>query len=184
MKFKIVLLLALFISISASAQKYTNTKTEKITKEWNGLTFSSEKSLFSNIENADHFSKAAPLFKDMPLSEGSMVTAFVMVNSSFSSLTEEDQEALFSDTWKSYLTYHFIPGRVDSNSLEKAVENGNGTAYFKTILGQRIGVKREGGAIVLFDTHGNTAKIIAADFYHKHGFFHVIDGFITPSNEQ
>lgn len=180
MKFKIVLLLCLITAITASAQKYTNTKTQITTKEWKGLTFSSEKSIFRNIENTDEFSKAAPLFKDGIIAEDAMLTAFVMVNSSFDKLDEEQEESLFADTSKSFITYHLVPGRVDSHALVRAVANGNGTAFYDTILGQRLGVREVAGKLVLFDELGNTANVIATDYYHKNGFFHIIDGLLLP----
>lgn len=180
-----ILLVALFaFTFTATAQKYTNTKTQKTTKEWNGLTFSSEKSMFQNLESSSEFSKAAPLFKDGVIEDDAMLTAFVMIDKSFSNLEEDKQKKLFGDTWKSFITYHFIPGRVDANSLEKAIAKGNGTAYFTTVLGQRLGAKRVGSDIVLFDGSGNTAKVIATDFRHRNGFFHIIDGLLLPSTEQ
>jgi uncharacterized surface protein with fasciclin (FAS1) repeats len=184
MKLKSLLLICLLVAFAASAQKYTNTKTQTTTKEWKGLMFSSEKSIFQNIENIDEFSKAAPLFKDGVIADDAMITAFVMVDNSFIKLDEEKEKSLFADSWKSFVTYHLIPGRVDSNSLVKAVANGNGTAYFNTVLGQRLGVKEVGGELVLFDGQGNTATIIAKDYYHKNGFFHIVDGLLMPSSEQ
>lgn len=184
MKLKFILIVCLLAGFTAAAQKYTNTKTQTTTKEWKGLSFSSEKSIFQNIENADTFSKAAPLFKDGVIADDAMLTAFVMVDNSFIKLEEDEEKSLFSDSWKSFVTYHLIPGRVDSNSLVKAVANGNGIAYFDTVLGQRLGVKEVEGTLVLFDGQGNTATIIAKDFYHKNGFFHIVDGLLLPSSEQ
>ncbi|MAZ72245.1 MAG: hypothetical protein CMC70_03770 [Flavobacteriaceae bacterium] len=184
MKLKSLLLVCLLTVFTVSAQKYTNTQTQPTTKEWKGLTFSSEKSIFQNIENADEFSKAWPLFKDGVIAEDAMLTAFVMVNSSFNELTKDEEESLFADSWKPFVTYHLIPGRVDSNALVKAVANGNGTAYFDTVLGQRLGVKEVNGKLVLFDGQGNTAEIIASDYYHKNGFFHVVNGLLMPASEK
>lgn len=184
MKLKTLLLVCLLAAFTASAQKYTNTKTQTTTKEWKGLTFSSEKSLFQNIENTDAFSKAAPLFKTGVIADDAMLTVFVMVNSSFSKLDEKEEKSLFADSWKPFITYHLIPGRVDSNALVKAVANGNGTAYFDTVLGERLGVKEVKGNLVLFDTQGNTANIIGQDYYHKNGFFHIVDGLLLPSKVQ
>ncbi len=184
MKLKSLLFVCLLTAFAASAQKYTHTNTQTTTKDWKGLTFTSEKSLFQNIENVDEFSKVAPLFKNGVIADDAMLTAFVMVNNSFSDLDEEKEESLFANAWKPFITYHLIPGRVDSNSLVKAVANGSGTAYFNTILGQRLGVKEVAGKLVLFDEQGNTANIIAQDYYHKNGFFHIVDGLLLPETAQ
>ncbi len=183
MKLFSILLIACAFTFSATAQKYSNATPANVTKEWKGLSFSSEKSLFQNLDETDVFSKSAPLFKGDIIADDAMLTAFVMVDSSFSELDEDAEESLFANSWKKFITYHFIPGRVDSNSIAKAIDNGDGIAYFNTVLGQRLGVKRENGDIVLFDSDGNTAKVIATDFYHKNGFFHVIDGLLMPSIE-
>ncbi|WP_432411255.1 fasciclin domain-containing protein [Rasiella sp. SM2506] len=181
MKFRTLFLVCVLVAFTASAQKYTNTNTQITTKEWKGLTYSSEKSLFQNIENTTEFSKVAPLFKTGVIADDAMLTAFVMVNNSFSNLDEAKEKSLFADSWKPFITYHLIPGRVDSYSLVKAVANGKGTAYFNTILGQRLGVKEVAGKLVLFDGQGNTATIIAKDYVHKNGFFHIVDGLLLPS---
>jgi uncharacterized surface protein with fasciclin (FAS1) repeats len=185
MKLHTLFIFCLLAVFTASAQKYTDTTVQTNTKEWQGLMFSSEKSIFQNIENVDVFSKAAPLFDNGIIADDAMLTAFIMTNSSFSKLKDEEQESLFTKAAKPFITYHFIPGRVDSHSLEKAVENGGGTAFFNTVLGERLGVKKmDDGALVLFDSKGNTATIIATDYYHKNGFFHIVDGLLLPSAAQ
>ncbi|RDK85433.1 fasciclin domain-containing protein [Marinirhabdus gelatinilytica] len=183
MKLKSLLVVALLGVFTATAQKYTNTQMQNTTKEWKGLTFSSEKSIFQNIGNTDAFSKAAPLLKEGVIAEDAMLTAFVMVNSSFDKFSKDEEEEFFTNLQKSFITYYFIPGRVDGNALQKAVANGNGVAYFDTVLGQRLGVKEVKGNLVLFDAKGNTAKIIGQDYYHKNGFFHIIDGLLLPGTK-
>ena len=78
------------------------------------------------------------------------------------------------------LEYLAVPGRLDSNSLKTAVQKNSGKAYLTTVQGQLLEIKEEAGQLVLVDGHGNSATIIAPDFYHKNGFFHVIDGLIFP----
>jgi uncharacterized surface protein with fasciclin (FAS1) repeats len=37
---------------------------------------------------------------------------------------------------------------------------------------------------MLIDEHKNIARVIAPDYYHKNGFFHIIDGLIFPPSEE
>jgi hypothetical protein len=39
------------------------------------------------------------------------------------------------------------------------------------------------GQVVLFDSEKNIATITASNFYHKNGFFHIIDELVYPSEK-
>jgi len=73
-----------------------------------------------------------------------------------------------------------VPGRIDGNSIKKAIKKNNGIAYFATLEGQKLGLKEENGQIVLFDSENNIGVISAYDFYHENGFFHIISGIVYP----
>ena len=92
MKLLSIFLIACAFTFSATAQKYSNATPANVTKEWRGLSFSSEKSLFQNLDETDVFSKSAPLFKGDIIADDAMLTAFVMVDSSFSELDEDAEE--------------------------------------------------------------------------------------------
>jgi hypothetical protein len=64
-----------------------------------------------------------------------------------------------------------------------AIEKNGGKAYFTTLSGETIGVKMLDGRVVLFDSEKNIATITASNFYHKNGFFHIINGLLYPSAE-
>jgi len=52
-----------------------------------------------------------------------------------------------------------VPGRIDSNSIKKAIKKNKGIAYFATLEGQKLGLKEENGQIVLFDSENNIGVI-------------------------
>jgi len=185
-KFKILLFIVL-IGITATAQKYTKTENSNVTKEWNGNTFSSSNSLAENIAVAPDLSLMYKALEDKTilnaLESEEMVTVFVISNKGFTKLREK-KDSIF-DTSKANLltaivTYHAIPGRVDSHSIKKAAKRNDGITYYATLQGGKLGIKEENGQLVLVDPQGNTSVISATDFYHKNGFFHIVDGIVFP----
>ncbi len=182
-----LLTLFLLFSIIGNAQKYTRTNNSVITKSYNDIEFSSAKTFAENIDEASDFSMLNRALKNKDVIEAiekeEMVTIFAISNKGFA-IPQQEQDSIFSVSnkarLKAIIKYHIIPGRVDSHSLKKAVERSNGIAYFATLQGEKIGVKQENGQLYLVDSNGNTSLITATDFYHKNGFFHIVDGFVYP----
>lgn len=188
-KYKILFFIV-FIGITTTAQKYTKTDSSTVTKKWKEITFSSSKSFAENISEASEFSNLKraleneSLLKDLSAEE--MITIFAISNKGFTAL-EAKQDSIFdsskSNLLNSIVKYHVIPGRVDSHSLNKAVRSNAGTAYYATLQGEKLGVKEENGQLLLVDSQGNTSVISFTDYYHKNGFFHIVDGIVLPKTE-
>ena len=185
------LLLLVFIGNTSTAQKYTKTDNQTVTKEWKGSTFSSSNSIVDNISEASELS----LFKRALSSEAinksldaeEMITVFAISNNGFSEL-QTKHDSIFDTSKAKLLTaiirYHVIPGRVDSHSIKKEVERKGGTVYYTTLQGEKLGIKEENGQLLLVDAQGNTSVISATDFYHKNGFFHIVDGIVLPKSTE
>lgn len=181
------LLFIVLIGITATAQKYKNTEEVNVTKEWNGTTFSSTKSFGENISEATDLSLMNRALENKTtikaLEAEEMVTIFAITNKGFTRL-QEKKDSIFDSSNARLLTsivkYHVIPGRVDSYSLKESVKRSGGTVYYATLQGESLGVKEENGQLVLVDAQGNTSLIIATNFYHKNGFFHIVDGIVLP----
>ena len=181
-----ILLFIVIIGITATAQKYTNTDNTTVTKEWNGVTFSSTKSFAENITEVTNFSLLKRALENeniiTSLESEEMITVFAITNNGLSKL-QEKQDSIFDSSQTILLTaiikYHVIPGRVDSHSIKESVKR-KGTAYYATLQGEKLGIKEENGQLVLVDAQGNTSVISATDFYHKNGFFHIVDGIVFP----
>jgi uncharacterized surface protein with fasciclin (FAS1) repeats len=183
----ILLVLALTVSGQLSAQKYKTTETAKVTKTYNGIEFSSERTLLENLSEADGFSIYAAILKnhaEQLFTEDFMGTVFVVVDEGFQNDSENGEETVIdvSDpiTQKEILHFLTVPGRIDAYSLKKAVDKGGGTAYYRTVSGEKLRIRLSGSELVLADNNGNTATILASDLYHKHGFFHIVNGVISP----
>ena len=183
MNFKHILCIALLGLSSASiAQKYKSTSNISITKDWQQVTFSSDKTLQENIAQSSSFSIMATILENQlisnQLSSQEMVTVFVANDSSFLALDETNRKALLSDNQRvlQLVKFHTIPGRVDKNAIEKAISISGGKAYFMTLDGEKLAVSKNKEALTISDSKGNTAVINETDFYHKNGFFHMVEG--------
>jgi len=185
-KYTFLLLVAL-IGNTVTAQKYTKTDKETVTKEWQGYTFSSSKSLIDNISEVSELSLLKRALHNeainMSLDAEEMITVFAISNQGFTKL-QAKHDSIFTASKAKLLTaiikYHVIPGRVDSHSIKNAVKRNGGTVYYATLQGEKLGIKEENGQLVLVDVQGNTSVISATDFYHKNGFFHIVDGIVLP----
>jgi uncharacterized surface protein with fasciclin (FAS1) repeats len=175
------------ICTSISAQKYSSGSISEAKSTWEGISFSSEKTIQENTNEAPKLSIIANVFSDdelvSALAKEEMVTIFVPMDIAFENLSKKERKSLLANSSKlsGMVKFLSIPGRVDLNSLTPAIEKNGGTAYFSTLSGETIGVKMLDGQVVLFDSEKNIATITASTFYHKNGFFHIINGIVYPS---
>ncbi len=106
-------------------------------------------------------------------------TVFAPTNEAFAKLPAGTVDTLLKpenkDTLTKVLTYHVVPGRLDSKALMAQVKKGDGKAELKTVSGDTLSVTTEGKGLVLRDGKGNTANITIADVYQSNGVIHVID---------
>lgn len=82
---------------------------------------------------------------------------------------------------KELVTYHIVAGKLSASKILKAMCQGKGRATFTTVHGDEIVATMKGLDIVLTDSHGNSATIIAADSDQVNGVIHEIDSVIQPS---
>ncbi len=188
MRFKNIFLLLFIIGYgtTVSAQKYISTKHSEVSKTLGQSTFTSDKSFFENIEEAPDFTILAKILQShsvrQTLEKEEMVTIFAIADEAFLNLSKKTRDSILGNSRlvNSMVKYLAVPGRVDSNSLKTYIEKNGGKAYLTTVEGHNMGIKRENDQLVIFDENNNTATIIAPDFYHKNGFFHVVDGLVFP----
>ena len=191
MRFKNTFLLLFIICFGAtvSAQKYKSKSTAEVSKTLGESKFTSNKTFFENIEEAPDFTILAKILStsnfQQTLKNEEMVTFFAVADEAFLKLPKKTRDSILGNTriMNSMLKFLAVPGRIDSNSLKVAVEKNSGKAYMRTLQGENLGIKQENGQLVLFDENNKTATIIASDFYHKNGFFHIIDGLVFPSSK-
>ena len=95
-------------------------------------------------------------------------TVFAPSDEAFAKIPKATLDALLKDkaALTKVLTYHVVPGKV----MAKDVKAGK----VKTVQGQEITLKTEGGVMV------DGAKVVATDVTASNGVIHVIDTVIMP----
>lgn len=189
-KNKFLFIIIAFIGIEASAQKYLSVDNSEISKEWKGSNFTSTKTFADNINEAPQFTILKAILKSdalrQALAKEEMVTIFAITDTAFLELPEKSRDSILGNTklTNSMVKYVSVPGRVDSYSLKAAIKKNNGQIFLATLNGQEIGVREVDGQLQLIDSEKRTARIIASDFNHKNGFFHIVEGLVFPSMEK
>lgn len=112
-------------------------------------------------------------------------TVFAPTNEAFTKLPDGTVDNLLKPESKtaltSILTYHVIPGKLDSEAIAKAIKAGNGKAELKTVNGHVLWASMNGPRnVILQDEKGNIANISTYDVYQSNGVIHVIDTVVMP----
>ncbi|WP_026449790.1 fasciclin domain-containing protein [Aequorivita capsosiphonis] len=179
-----------FLGIQASAQKYLSLDTTEVKKEWEGSNFTSTKTFAENIEEAPQFSILMNILEQdklrQALEKEEMLTIFAITDSAFLELPKKSRDSILGDPelTTSIVKHLCVPGRLDSYSLKAAIKKNNGIIFLATLEGEKLGVKEVNGQLELIDSEKRTAKIVASDFNHKNGFFHIVEGLIFPTSEE
>jgi uncharacterized surface protein with fasciclin (FAS1) repeats len=99
-------------------------------------------------------------------------TVFAPTDEAFAKLPAGTTESLLQPENKSklqaILTYHVVPGKVMAADVVKVKSA-------KTVQGQSLAVKAEGGAVMV-----DSAKVIQTDIVGSNGVIHVIDSVVLP----
>ncbi len=112
-------------------------------------------------------------------------TVFAPVNRAFAALPPGTVEKLLKPENRAaltrILTYHVVPGRIDSKDLRARVAAGGGMAELQTVNGEPLTVMANGPSnLVVEDAQGGIATISTYDVYQSNGVIHVIDRVLLP----
>ena len=112
-------------------------------------------------------------------------TVFAPTNEAFAALPAGTVDTLLKPENKakltSVLTYHVVPGKLDTKMLDAQIKAGGGKAMLKTVEGDMLTVSGSGKMLTVTDTKGGMAKITIADVYQKNGVIMVIDKVLLPN---
>jgi uncharacterized surface protein with fasciclin (FAS1) repeats len=126
--------------------------------------------------------KAADLVATLK-SEGPF-TVFAPTNPAFDRLPKGTVEGLLKPGSKAalsgILTYHVVAGKMDAGAVVAAITAGKGKAVLTTVNGAKLTATLEGDKVVLTDSKGGTATVIAKDLMATNGVLHVIDTVLMP----
>lgn len=112
-------------------------------------------------------------------------TVLAPVNDAFENLPEGTVETLLKpenkDTLTAVLTYHVIPGAIDSAAIKAKLDNdGLDNLVVETVQGTALTLRLNGHNVVVEDAVGNVANIVTYDVYQSNGVIHVIDTVLLP----
>lgn len=112
-------------------------------------------------------------------------TVFAPTNEAFSKLPAGTVDTLLKPENKAMLTkvltYHVVPGKLDTNELKKMIKEGHGKAELKTVEGGALWVMESGGKFMLKDEKGGMATITIPNVYQSNGVIQVIDAVLMPN---
>ena len=113
------------------------------------------------------------------------LTVFAPTNAAFAALPAGTVGTLLKpenkDTLDKILTYHVVPGRLDSATLDQQIANGGGKAVLKTVQGEPLSVQGTGKNLTVTDEKGGTAHVTIADVYQSNGVIQVVDKVLLPN---
>jgi uncharacterized surface protein with fasciclin (FAS1) repeats len=97
-------------------------------------------------------------------------TVFAPTDAAFAKLPAGTLEALLADKQKlaQILTYHVVPGKLTAAQVRPG--------DVKTVQGQSLKVRAEGGAVMV-----DNAKVTMTDIMADNGVIHVIDTVVLPN---
>jgi uncharacterized surface protein with fasciclin (FAS1) repeats len=95
-------------------------------------------------------------------------TVFAPTDEAFAKIPKATLDALMKDkaALSKVLTYHVVPGKVMASDVKAGM--------VKTVNGQELNIKTEGGVMV------DSAKVTATDVMASNGVIHVIDTVVLP----
>jgi uncharacterized surface protein with fasciclin (FAS1) repeats len=161
---------------------------DEMTVEVGGAPMYASKNIVENAVNSkDHTTlvaavKAAGLVET--LQGRGPFTVFAPTNAAFDKLPSGTVDNLVKPENKStltdILTYHVVPGKLDSKELMKWIKRGNGTAELTTVEGGKLWIMQNDEGLWVKDEKGAMAKITIKDVYQSNGVIHVIDTVLMP----
>jgi uncharacterized surface protein with fasciclin (FAS1) repeats len=113
-------------------------------------------------------------------------TVFAPVDSAFAALPPGTVDDLMKPENRpmltGILTYHVVPGKLDSKALWERIAAGGGMAELETVNGETLTLKANGPSnLVIEDGRGGIATVSTYDVYQSNGVIHVIDEVLLPS---
>jgi uncharacterized surface protein with fasciclin (FAS1) repeats len=171
---------ALIFNVSF-AQKMMDEKTVEV----GGAPMYASKNIIDNaVHSKDHTTlvaavKAAGLVET--LQGKGPFTVFAPTNAAFDMLPKGTVENLVRPENKarltSILTYHVVPGRLDTKALDAVIKAGG---ELTTVAGGKLWVSKKDGKYMLKDENGGMAVITISNVYQSNGVIHVIDHVVLP----
>jgi uncharacterized surface protein with fasciclin (FAS1) repeats len=147
------------------------------------------KNIIQNAVNSDDHTTLVTAVKAGGLVEtlqgAGPFTVFAPTNAAFAALPAGTVQTLLKpenkDALGKVLTYHVVPGRLDSRALDQQIGMGGGKAVLRTVQGEPLTIQGSGKNLMVTDEKGGTARITIADVYQSNGVIQVVDKVLMPN---
>lgn len=139
------------------------------------------------VGSADHTTlvaavKAAGLV-DTLAGEGKF-TVFAPTNKAFGNLPDGTVDTLLKPenkgTLTKVLTAHVVAGNITSSDLVAKIKAHGGNFNFKTVSGDALTARLEGGHVYIFDESGGAALVTTPDVQGDNGIVHIVNDVLLP----
>lgn len=111
-------------------------------------------------------------------------TVFAPTNAAFAKLPSGTVDTLLNPENKAMLTkvltYHVVPGRITAQQIAAMAARNHGTASLKTVEGENLSFRKNGGSWWVVDAKGGKARITIPNVMQSNGVIHVIDAVLMP----
>ena len=105
-------------------------------------------------------------------------TVFAPTNAAFGKLPAGTVDSLVKpenkETLSRILTYHVVSGKLEASDLTDG-------KMLKTVEGEQLTVKRDGGKIWIIDAKGGTSMVTISNVNQSNGVIHVVDTVLMPA---
>ena len=109
-------------------------------------------------------------------------TVFAPTNDAFAKLPDGTVDTLLKpenkDALVGVLTYHVVPGRHTAKDIMAMIKKDGGKTTLKTVEGEDLTFEAKDGALWVWDSKGNAAKITIKNVMQSNGVIHVIDAVL------
>jgi len=106
-------------------------------------------------------------------------TVFAPTNDAFAKLPAGTVDTLLKpenkDALVGVLTYHVVPGRYTAKDIMNMIKKDGGKTTLKTVEGEDLTFEAKDGALWVWDSKGDAAKITIKNVMQSNGVIHVID---------
>ncbi len=111
-------------------------------------------------------------------------TVFAPTNGAFDKLPAGTVDKLVQPDMKptltKILTYHVVPGKMDSAAIAACIKTGSGSCNMTTVEGGTITAKMDGDKLAIVYEKGGATTVEIADVYQSNGVAHVINAVLMP----
>lgn len=182
-------LFTIALSFFSFGFSHAQMRSEKTKMVGGALMYPSKNIIQNAVNSKDHTTlvaavKAAGLVSTL---EGpGPFTVFAPTNEAFDQLPAGTVNTLLEPANKAeltaILTYHVVPGKLDSRTLMHLIRKGHGKAMLKTVNGGMLTVEMKDHHLWVIDAKGDKAEVTIPDVYQSNGVIHVINKVLMPAS--